>query len=421
VETHCRLRHTRTPAKIGIQLGHAGPKGSTQLGWEEADLPLPAGNWPLIAPSALRYGPHNQVPRAMTRDDMDRVQADFVRAARSAAACGFDWLELHCAHGYLLRRSSARSPTGATTPTAARSKIAAASLEVLRALRAVWPRTSRSRCASRRTIGRRAATRRTMRSSLPGYSRDAGADLIDVSSGQTTRDAAPVYGRMYQTPFRRSHQERDRHRDMAVGAIFEPDHVNSIVMAVVPISARWRGRTSPTRTGRCTPPHSSATTTCHGRPQYLQGKAQLERNLARAAAMAAERPEAKRMSRMSAAGETKARRARRRAIAHAPTRCRIARAALTRRPHERIAGRPEPRCRAAGGGAGRGRSRIAAPRRPSRGVAAVAASAHLHAADRASRPCPLRESRDHTAALRPHGPARAQSGGPQDGRAVASG
>lgn len=85
-----------------MQLGHAGPKGSTQVGWEEDGEPLPDGNWPLIAPSALPYTPHHQTPRQMTREDMDRVKADFVRAAEWAVECGFDWLELHCAHGYLL-------------------------------------------------------------------------------------------------------------------------------------------------------------------------------------------------------------------------------------------------------------------------------------------------------------------------------
>src|SRR5260221_3351544 len=94
--------HNRTPAKIAMQLGHAGPKGSTQLGWQDIDEPLPEGNWPLIAASAVPYGPRNQSPRPMTREDMERVKADFVRAATWADECGFDWLELHCAHGYLL-------------------------------------------------------------------------------------------------------------------------------------------------------------------------------------------------------------------------------------------------------------------------------------------------------------------------------
>src|SRR5579859_5620197 len=132
--------HTRTLAKIAMQLGHAGPKGSTQLGWEDADEPLAEGNWPLIAASAVRYGPQNQLPRAMTRADMERVQADFVRAAVWAEECGFDWLELHCAHGYLL--SSFITPLtnlrdddyGGSLENRCRYP-----LEVFRALCAVWP------------------------------------------------------------------------------------------------------------------------------------------------------------------------------------------------------------------------------------------------------------------------------------------
>ena len=132
--------HTRTSAKIALQLGHAGPKGSTQLGWEATDEPLPAGNWPLLAPSALSYGPANQVPRAMTRADMDRVTEEFVRATRAGIDAGFDWLELHCAHGYLL--SSFISPLtnrrtdeyGGSLENRCRYP-----LEVFRAMRAVWP------------------------------------------------------------------------------------------------------------------------------------------------------------------------------------------------------------------------------------------------------------------------------------------
>src|SRR5882724_936762 len=132
--------HSRTPAKIAMQLGHAGPKGSTQLGWEASDEPLPSDNWPLIAASSLPYGPHNQLPRAMTRSDMDCVLADFLQATLWAEECGFDWLELHCAHGYLL--SSFISPL-----TNKRNDEYGGSLEnrcryplqIFRAMREIWP------------------------------------------------------------------------------------------------------------------------------------------------------------------------------------------------------------------------------------------------------------------------------------------
>ncbi|MEP6997871.1 MAG: bifunctional salicylyl-CoA 5-hydroxylase/oxidoreductase, partial [Betaproteobacteria bacterium] len=280
--------HARTPAKIGMQLGHAGPKGSTQLGWEDADEPLPAGNWPLFAPSPMAYGAHNQTPRTMTRDDMDRVQADFLRAARWAAECGFDWLELHCAHGYLLsaficpltnRRDDAY---GGSLENRCRYP-----LEVFRAMRAAWPEE------------RPMSVRISAHDWAPGGNtpddaveiarlfKSAGADLIDVSSGQTTRQAKPIYGRMYQTPFADRIRNEVDIATMAVGAIFEPDHVNSIIAA---------GRADLCALGR---PHlADPYWTLHAAAQlgyadmrwpqqYLTAKAQLERNLARAAELAA--------------------------------------------------------------------------------------------------------------------------------------
>jgi anthraniloyl-CoA monooxygenase len=285
--------HTRTPAKIALQLGHAGPKGSTQLGWEDADEPLPAANWPLIAASALSYGPRNQTPSAMTRDDMDRVKADFVRAAQWGAECGFDWLELHCAHGYLL--SAFISPLTNARDDAyggAHESRCRYPLEIFRALRAVWP------------VDRPMSVRISAHDWAPGGNtaddavaiarlfKAAGADLIDVSSGQTTRKAAPVYGRMYQTPFADRIRNEVDIATMAVGAIFEPDHVNSILMA---------GRADLCALAR---PHlADPYWTLHAAaqlgyrdmpwpPQYLSGKAQLERNLARAAQMADDTPEA---------------------------------------------------------------------------------------------------------------------------------
>jgi len=285
--------HARTPTKVALQLGHAGPKGSTQRGWEDADMPLPAGNWPLLGPSAIPYGPDNQVPRAMTRADMDRVRDEFVRAARGGADAGFDWLELHCAHGYLLSAFicplTNRRDDEYGGPLANRCRYP---LEVFRAVRDVWP-------AERPMSVRISAHDWAEGGNTPDDAveiarlfRAAGADLIDVSSGQTTRLAQPVYGRMYQTPFADRIRNEVGIATMAVGAIFEPDHVNSILMA---------GRADLCALGR---PHlADPYWTLHAAAQlgvadapwpvqYLSGRAQLERNLARAAQMAAERPEA---------------------------------------------------------------------------------------------------------------------------------
>jgi anthraniloyl-CoA monooxygenase len=268
--------HQRTKAKVALQLGHAGPKGSTQLGWNDADEPLPSGNWPLLAPSAIPYGPHNQVPRAMTQDDLARVRDQFVASTRMAITCGFDWLELHCAHGYLL--SAFLCPLTNRRDDAYGGSLANRCrypLEVFRAMREAWP------------ADRPMSVRISAHDWAPGGNtpddaveiarlfKDAGADLIDVSSGQTTREAKPVYGRMYQTPFADRIRNEVEIATMAVGAIFEPDHVNSILMA---------GRADLCALGR---PHlADPYWTLHaaaalGYPdiewpvQYRQGKAQL--------------------------------------------------------------------------------------------------------------------------------------------------
>ena len=279
--------HGRSSAAIGLQLGHAGPKGSTQLGWEQIDEPLPAGNWPLIAPSPIAYGPHNQLPRAMTREDMDRVRDQFVWAAQMGARNGFDILELHCAHGYLLSSficpltNQREDEYGGSLDNCLRYP-----LEVFRAMRAVWP------------DDRPMSVRISAHDWAPGGNtpddaveiarqfKAAGADLIDVSSGQTTRLAKPVYGRMYQTPFSDRIRNEVGIATMAVGNIFEADHVNSIIAA---------GRADLCALAR---PHlADPYWTLHAAAelgytevewpnQYLTGKAQLERNLARAAQIA---------------------------------------------------------------------------------------------------------------------------------------
>ncbi len=276
--------HHNSGAKIGLQLGHAGPKGSTQLGWEAADEPLAEGNWPLLAASALSYGERNQVPRAMSREDMDAVRDAFVAAARRGAAAGFDLLEFHGAHGYLM--SSFISPLtnrredeyGGSLENRLRYP-----LEVFRAMRAAWPQE------------RPMSVRISAHDWAPGgitpddaviiaqQFRDAGADLIDVSSGQTTREARPVYGRMYQTPFADQIRNEVGIGTIAVGNIFAADHVNSIIAAGrADLCAIARAHLSdPAWTLRAAAEQGFHE--CDWPRQYLSGQAQLERNLARAA------------------------------------------------------------------------------------------------------------------------------------------
>jgi anthraniloyl-CoA monooxygenase len=224
--------HARTDAKVGLQLGHSGPKGSTQLGWEEPDEPLRERNWPLLAPSPVAFGPRNQTPREMTHADLARVRAEFVRAAEMGAACDFDILEVHCAHGYLL--SSFITPLTNLRTDEYGGSLAGRlryPLEVFAALRAVWP-------AHKPMSVRISATDWVPGGIGPDDAVEiahafatAGADLIDVSAGQTSRRAQPVYGRMFQTPFADRIRNEAGIATMAVGNIFEPDHVNGIIAA----------------------------------------------------------------------------------------------------------------------------------------------------------------------------------------------
>ena len=219
-------------AKIGLQLGHSGAKGSTQVGWESPDEPLLEGNWPLLAASEVAYGPSNQTPQAMTRQDMDRVKAEFVQSTLHAAQAGFDWLELHCAHGYLLSSfitpiTNLRSDEyGGSIENRCRFP-----LEVFAAMRAVWPADlpmSVRISAHDWTPGGNTADDAV---AIARLFKAAGCDFIDVSSGQTTRAAKPVYGRMYQTPFADRIRNEVGIRTIAVGAISESDQVNSIIAA----------------------------------------------------------------------------------------------------------------------------------------------------------------------------------------------
>ncbi len=224
--------HGTTSAKFGLQLGHAGRKGSTRVAWEGIDQPLAEGNWPLISASALPYMDSSQVPRAMTRADMERVKADFVAATKRAVEIGFDIIELHCAHGYLL--SSFLSPlTNHRTDEygGSHENNARYPLEVFRAIREVWPQDKpisvRLSCHDWTEGGNTPADAAI-------YARmfkEAGADLVDCSSGQVSKEEKPVYGRLFQTPFSDKLRNEVGIATVAVGAISEADHANSIIAA----------------------------------------------------------------------------------------------------------------------------------------------------------------------------------------------
>ncbi len=225
--------HAETEAKVAIQLGHSGPKGSTQLGWQTMDAPLADGNWEIIAPSPLAWSPANQVPREMTRADMLAVQAAFVRATEMAKRAGFDMLELHYAHGYLL--SAFITPLSNHRGDAYGGSLANRMrfpLEVFHAVRAAWPpeKPISVRISAHDWVGPAGITAAEA-VAIARLLKAAGVDIIDVSAGQTSLAARPVYGRMFQTPF----SDRIRHEagiaTMAVGNIYEADHVNSILMA----------------------------------------------------------------------------------------------------------------------------------------------------------------------------------------------
>ena len=280
--------HSSTFAKIGMQIGHSGPKGSTQLGWEITDEPMTEGNWPLLAASAIAFGPQNQGPKAMTDDDMRAVTALFVAAAQRAARAGFDWLELHCAHGYLLSSFICPLTNVRTDPYGGNIEARCRyPLQVFRAVRAVWPEhlpmsvriSAHDWAAGGNTVDDAIIVARLFK--------EAGADFIDVSSGQTTRDAKPIYGRMYQTPFADRIRNEVGIRTIAVGAITEADHVNSIIAA---------GRADLCAIAR---PHlADAAWTLHEAAKlgsmaidwpkpYLSGRDQLYRNLAKEKSVAA--------------------------------------------------------------------------------------------------------------------------------------
>ena len=224
--------HTHTEAKIGLQIGHSGRKGSTKLMWEGDTDPLDEGNWEIMAPSPIKYRPDSQVPREMIRVDMEMVRDQHVEAARRGARADFDWLELHFAHGYLV--SSFLTPLANQRSDAYGGSLENRMrfpLEVFEAVREVWP------------AGLPMSVRISATDWVPGgfdgddavvftaALKELGCDLIDVSTGQTTIYARPEYGRLYQTPF----SDRIRHEvgiaTMTVGAVSSIDDVHNVLVA----------------------------------------------------------------------------------------------------------------------------------------------------------------------------------------------
>ncbi|WP_353153277.1 bifunctional salicylyl-CoA 5-hydroxylase/oxidoreductase [Pollutimonas bauzanensis] len=280
--------HQNSDAHIGIQLGHAGRKGSTRVSWDGTDMPLPEGNWPLVSASALPYIEGvSQVPQAMTRAQMDAVRDEFTAAAVRASQAGFDWLELHCAHGYLL--SSFISPLtnqrtdeyGGSLENRLRYP-----LEIFKALRVVWPEDLPMSVRISAHDWVEGGITADDAIEIAGRFKEAGVDMVDCSSGQVSKAEQPVYGRMYQTPFADRVRNEAHIPTIAVGAIFEADHVNSIIASgradlcalARPhlADAAWTLRES-ARIGA---------TDVSWPKQYFPAKRQLETNFERAAAYA---------------------------------------------------------------------------------------------------------------------------------------
>ena len=232
-----RWVHAHTDARIALQLGHAGPKGSTRRAWDGADLPLPDDggepNWPLLSASDQQYLEGvSHWARAMTLADMQRVRDEFVAATRRAARAGFDWLEMHAAHGYLLSAflSPLTNRRGDAYGGALDNRLRYP-LEVARAMREAWPGHLPMSVRISAHDWVEGGTTPDDAVQIARAFKAVGVDLIDVSSGQVSPKQQPVYGRMYQTPFADRIRQEAGIATMAVGAISEADHVNAIVAA----------------------------------------------------------------------------------------------------------------------------------------------------------------------------------------------
>ena len=280
--------HANGASKVSLQIGHAGRKGSTRLAWDAIDMPLQSGGWPLLAPSPLPYIPGtSQGPKEMDRADMDRVKTDFVAATRRAASADFDMIEFHAAHGYLMSSfispltNQRRDDYGGSLENRCRYP-----LEVFRAMRTVWP------------AEKPMSVRISAHDWVPGgitpddsvavarLFKEAGADIIHVSSGQVSKEEAPVYGCMFQVPFSDKIRNVLDVPTIAVGNIFEADHVNTIIAAG---RADLCALARPHLADPLWTLHAAAAQGFQEMPwpqQYRGGKLQLERNLERAAQLA---------------------------------------------------------------------------------------------------------------------------------------
>jgi len=275
--------HANSKARLCMQIGHSGRKGSTQLGWERIDHPLARGNWPLVSASPTPYyAGESQVPREMTRADMDRVRDEFVRAARYADEAGFDMLELHMAHGYLL--ASFISPlTNARAdeyggPIANRMRYP---LEVFRACRAAWPGQKPMSVRISATDWAPGGLSGEDLMALARMLKEAGCDLIDCSTGQTVPQQKPVYGRMYQAPFADWVRNEVGIATMTVGAVTTADQVNTLLAAgkadLVALARPHLANPFFTLQASAWYQHAPQ----HWPPQYLSGRDQAFRNATR--------------------------------------------------------------------------------------------------------------------------------------------
>ncbi|HEY5087179.1 MAG TPA: FAD-dependent monooxygenase, partial [Gemmatimonadaceae bacterium] len=224
--------HAESDAKICLQLGHSGRRGSARLPWDGSNESLEHDGWETIAPSALPYTPSMRTPRETTRADMDSVRTDFVRAVHHAMSAGFDMIELHCAHGYLMSSfitplSNHRSDCfGGSSENRMRFP-----LEVFSAMRAEWPDDRPMSVRISATDWVDGGVDGTESVEIARAFVGAGADIIHVSTGETSTEAQPVYGRMYQTPYSDRIRNEAGVRTIAVGNILSADHVNAIIAA----------------------------------------------------------------------------------------------------------------------------------------------------------------------------------------------